>query len=120
LQRGEPLVLFPEGTRQSGPEVTEMFDGPAWLSGRAQAPILPIGLGGTEAAMGKGVKFPRPARMSVVIGRPIAPPVPNDKGRVSRRAVSEKSLELREALQELFDEAQSLSGTPNRHPAAPE
>jgi 1-acyl-sn-glycerol-3-phosphate acyltransferase len=115
LQRGEPLVLFPEGTRQTGPQVTEMFDGPAWLAGRAQVPILPIGLGGTEAAMGKGVKFPKPARMTVVIGKPLYPEPPTDKGRVSRRAVRELSEELRTTLQVLFDEAQAKSGTPNVH-----
>jgi 1-acyl-sn-glycerol-3-phosphate acyltransferase len=113
LERGEPLVLFPEGTRQSGPVVTEMFDGPAWLASRAQVPILPIGLGGTEKAMGKGTKFPRPAKMAVVIGKPIYPAKPGDRGRVPRRAVRELSEQLRESLQELFDEAQELAGTPN-------
>jgi 1-acyl-sn-glycerol-3-phosphate acyltransferase len=113
LERGEPLVLFPEGTRQSGPVVTEMFDGPAWLASRAQVPILPIGLGGTEKAMGKGTKFPRPAKMAVVIGKPIQPPEPSAKGRVPRRAVRELSEELREQLQTVFDEAQDLAGTPN-------
>jgi len=115
LERGEPLVLFPEGTRQSGPVVTEMFDGPAWLASRAQVPILPIGLGGTEKAMGKGTKFPRPAKMAVVVGRPIVPPKPSESGRVPRRAVRELSEELRRSLQEAFDEAQSLAGTPNAH-----
>jgi 1-acyl-sn-glycerol-3-phosphate acyltransferase len=118
VERGEPLVMFPEGTRQSGPVITEMFDGPAWLACRAQIPILPIGLGGTEAAMGKGTKFPRPVRMTVVIGEPIQPPARTDKGRVPRRAVHELSEELRSTLQDLFDEAQVLAGTPN--PPRPE
>ena len=114
LKRGEPLVLFPEGTRQSGPLLTDMFDGPAWLACRAQCPILPIGIGGSEAAMAKGTKFPRPAKMTVVIGPPIQPPPPTDKGRTSRRAVRELSDELKARLQELFDEAQVKAGTPNR------
>lgn len=113
LERGEPLVLFPEGTRQSGPVVTEMFDGPAWLACRAQVPILPIGIGGSETAMGKGTKFPRPARITVVVGAPIYPPRPGDNGRVPRRAVRELSDGLRATLQDLFDEAQALAGTPN-------
>jgi len=113
LERGEPLVLFPEGTRQSGPVITEMFDGPAWLAGRAQVPILPIGIGGSEKAMGKGTKFPRPVVMTVVIGKPIMPPPPDAKGRVPRRAVRELTEELRESLQQLFDEAQELAGSPN-------
>jgi 1-acyl-sn-glycerol-3-phosphate acyltransferase len=103
----------PEGTRQSGPVVTEMCDGPAWLACRAQVPILPIGIGGSETAMGKGAKFPRPVRMTIVVGEPLYPPKPGPNGRVPRRAVRELSDELRAALQALFDEAQSLAGTPN-------
>src|SRR5689334_6361588 len=36
VERGEPLVLFPEGTRQHGPLITEMFEGPSWLACRGQ------------------------------------------------------------------------------------
>src|SRR3954452_18965267 len=43
LKRGEPLVLFPEGTRQTGPDIAEMFDGAAFLSCRTGAPIVPMG-----------------------------------------------------------------------------
>ena len=28
LERGEPLVMFPEGTRQSGATMQDLFDGP--------------------------------------------------------------------------------------------
>lgn len=114
LERGEPLVLFPEGTRQSGPVVTEMFDGPAWLASRAQVPILPVGIGGSEKMMGKGAKFPRPSKLAVVVGTPIPPPAPGPNGRVPRRAVRETTVRLRDELQQLFDEAQELAGTPNR------
>ena len=114
LERGEPLVLFPEGTRQSGPVVTEMFDGPAWLASRAQVPILPVGIGGSEKMMGKGAKLPRPSKLAVVVGAPIPPPAPGPKGRVPRRAVRDTTVRLRDELQALFDEAQELAGTPNR------
>lgn len=114
IERGEPLVMFPEGTRQSGPVITEMFDGPAYVACRGQAPILPIGLGGSERAMGKGMKMPRPTKMTIVIGKPIYPPKPGPSGRVPRRAVREMTVELRDHLQDLFDEAQALAGTPNK------
>jgi 1-acyl-sn-glycerol-3-phosphate acyltransferase len=63
LERGEPLVLFPEGTRQSGPVVAEVFDGAAYVASRTGAPIVPVGIGGSEQAMPKGAKLPRPTRM---------------------------------------------------------
>ena len=113
LERGEPLVLFPEGTRQSGPVITEMFDGPAWLASRAQVPILPVGIGGSETMMGKGAKFPRPSKLAVVIGEPIPAPPRGPSGRVPRAAVREVTVQLRRDLQRLFDEAQELAGTPN-------
>ncbi len=113
LHRGEPLVLFPEGTRQSGPVITEMFDGPAWLAARAQVPIVPVGIGGSEKMMGKGARFPRPSKLAVVIGPPIPPPEPGPSGRVPRRAVSETTATLQTDLQQLFDRAQEIAGTPN-------
>jgi 1-acyl-sn-glycerol-3-phosphate acyltransferase len=105
--------MFPEGTRQSGPEITAMFDGPAYVAGRAQVPILPVGIGGSERALGKGARIPRPTKLVLLVGEPIAPPAPGPNGRVPRRAVRETTEDLRRDLQVLFDEAQALAGTPN-------
>jgi 1-acyl-sn-glycerol-3-phosphate acyltransferase len=38
LKNGEPVVMFPEGTRQSGPEVQPLFDGPSYVALRAGVP----------------------------------------------------------------------------------
>ncbi len=110
LERGETLVMFPEGTRRSGPIVLEenMFDGPSFLSGRQQVPIVPIGIGGSERAMPIGAKFVRPRKIIFLIGEPLAPPTPNDNGRVSRRAVQQHTDVLRAQLQELFDQASAM------------
>lgn len=115
VERGEPLVMFPEGTRQHGPDVAELFDGPAYVACRTGAPIVPVGMGGTEAAMPKGARFIRPVKVVITIGRPLLPPPPKESGRVSRRAVRELTEELGQAVQALFDEAQALAGHPNRH-----
>ena len=115
VERGEPLVMFPEGTRQTGPLVKEFFDGPAYVACRTGVSIIPIGLGVTERAMAKGRKFIRPVKMVVVIGEPIAPPPKKESGRVSRNGVREMTAELRARIQDLFDEAQLLAGSPNQH-----
>jgi 1-acyl-sn-glycerol-3-phosphate acyltransferase len=107
--------VFPEGTRQFGPDVAEMFDGPAYMACRTLTPIVPIGMGNTEAAMPKGAKFIRPVKMVIVIGEPIEPPPLKASGRVSRKAVRDLTAELGESIQVLFDEAQALAGNPNRH-----
>lgn len=118
IERGEPLVMFPEGTRQHGPVVQPFFDGPAYVACRTQVPIVPVGIGGTERAMGKGSKLPRPARTCLVIGHPIHPPAPDPvRDRVPRRDVQALTARLSEEVQRLFDEAQARIGDPNRPPA---
>jgi len=114
VERGEPLVMFPEGTRQVGPDVAEMFDGPAYVACRTGTPIVPVGLGGTEAAMPKGAKFIRPVKMVMVIGEPIVPPPLKESGRVSRSGVRDLTARLGGEIQVLFDEAQALAGRPNQ------
>jgi cytidylate kinase len=111
LAAGEPVVLFPEGTRKSGPRVQPLFDGAVYVAARTQVPIVPVGIGGSERAMGRGSRFIRPVRIHIVIGQPIAPPTLKASGRVPRRAVQQASDELREILQQLYDEAQVRAGT---------
>ena len=109
LEGGEPLVVFPEGTRQSGPVVQPLFDGAAYIALRARVPIVPVGIGGSERVMPKGKKLLRPRKMHLVVGPPIQPPV-DAEGRVPRRAVKELTEQLHTELQRLFDEAQAKAG----------
>ena len=104
LAGGEPLVLYPEGERKTGPVVQPLFDGAAYVAARAGVPIVPVGIAGTERVMPKGAKFLHPAKVHIVIGKPIVVP-PSDSGVVSRAAVRKTTSELHTALQDLFDEA---------------
>ena len=112
LRDGEPLVLFPEGTRQSGPLVQPLFDGAAYLAIRTGVPIVPVGIGGSERAMPKGSKVLRPVKVHVVVGEPIRADGAGPSGRASRRAVHELTERLRQELQRLFDEARVKAGAP--------
>ncbi len=105
IEQGEVMIVFPEGTRQSGPKVEGVFDGTSYLANKTGAPIIPIGIAGTEAAMGPGAKFVRPARCAIVVGEPMAPP----EGRMSRPALAKFSAEVSSRLQSVFDEAQALT-----------
>ncbi|MFZ2057385.1 MAG: lysophospholipid acyltransferase family protein [Acidimicrobiales bacterium] len=125
LGGGEPLVMFPEGTRRSGPEVHELKDGVAYLSLRTGVPVVPIGIGGSERAMPRGSSFPRPTRVNIVIGQPILARSPADAGelhrsgearepaasgrraRVGRAATSEQSARVRAGIQQAFDSAEA-------------
>lgn len=106
LQAGEQVVVFPEGTRQTGPRVAEVFDGMSYLASRTGAAVVPVGIAGTEAAMSTGTRLPRRVRVAMVAGPPIRPP----EGRMSRPQMSRFSADIRERLQEVFDEAQALVG----------
>lgn len=109
IQGGEPLVLFPEGTRKSGPLVQPLFDGAAYVACRCRVAIVPVGIGGSERVMPKGKKMLRPRKVHVVIGPALQPPVDAD-GRVPRRAVKELTEQLHTELQRLFDQAQVKAG----------
>lgn len=113
IEAGEPLVIFPEGTRQHGPVVEEIFDGPAFVQSRTGVPIVPVGIGGSEAAMPKGAKFIKPKKARLVVGPPLVA-IESDGPKARRTAVRSRSAELRVVLQDLFDHAQREAGTPNR------
>ncbi len=108
----EPVVLFPEGSRQTGPTIMPLYDGVAYVATRCQVPVVPVGIGGSEAAMPKGARFVRPRKVVVLVGEPIPPPPLNDTGRASRKAVKEFSERLADELQRVFDDAQRKAGQP--------
>lgn len=114
LESGEPLVLFPEGTRQSGPLVQPLFDGAAYVAVKAGVPIIPVGIGGSEGVMPKGSKMIYPRKCVLVVGEPIVATA-DESGRIPRSAVKDITEQLTIDLQRLFDEAQRLAGTPNNY-----
>lgn len=110
VESGEPLVLFPEGERKSGPVVHPLFDGAVYIALKAGVPIVPVGIGGSERVMPKGAKFLYPKKVYVIVGPAIVPPHGENNGRISRSAVKEQSALLHAELQRLFDEAQRRVG----------
>jgi 1-acyl-sn-glycerol-3-phosphate acyltransferase len=93
-------VLFPEGTRKEGLQVAPLHDGAMFVAARTGAKVVPVGIGGSERAMPKGAKFPRPAKIRIVVGPALDPP--SSEGRVARSALSAKSEELRVALESAY------------------
>jgi 1-acyl-sn-glycerol-3-phosphate acyltransferase len=110
LKRGEVLVLFPEGTRRAGPVIEDLMEGAAFLSARTGAPIVPIGIGGSDLAMPKGKTLPKPLTIQVVIGPAIPPPARTGGGRVSRSSVHAATADLVVKLQAVYDEARARTG----------
>ena len=110
---GSPLVMFPEGTRQHGPVVQDLFDGTAYVAAKTNVPIIPMGIGGSEAMMPKGAKLLKPSKLVLIVGDPIPPPERTAAGRTPRSAVAAITERLHDEIQALFDEAQARAGRPN-------
>jgi 1-acyl-sn-glycerol-3-phosphate acyltransferase len=109
LAGGEPLGMFPEGTRRSGPVVEDLHHGVAFVAARMGVPVVPIGIGGSERILARGRKLPKLSRVVVVVGEPIQPPARAAGASVRRGDVAALTEQLREAVQHLFDEAEAAT-----------
>ena len=108
IEGGEPLVMFPEGERKSGLEVQPLFEGAAYIAMKTGAPIVPVGIGGSERVMPKGAKFIYPRKMYVVVGTPMSVPVVEGQtAKEQREASRQLTTDLHTELQRLFDRAQA-------------
>lgn len=108
IEGGEPLVLFPEGERKSGPVVQPLFEGAAYVAMRTGVPIVPVGIGGSERVMPKGTKFIYPRKLRVIVGPPLCAPAAASP-KEQRAATRQLTIELHAELQRLFDLAQARS-----------
>lgn len=85
LARDRAVVLFPEGHVSPDQTMHKGQAGAAYLAIKTQAPVLPVGIYGTEKFHPKRMAFPL-CRFHVNIGQPFTPPV--IEGKVSRDAVN--------------------------------
>ncbi len=110
LRQGQLLVLFPEGARQEGPEVRPLLEGATFLAARVGAPVVPLGIGGSDRAMPKGRRFPKPVRVHLVVGEPMPAPARSAGGRVSRSGVHAATEDLRGRIQIVYDRSRQAAG----------
>ena len=100
LDRKEMLLVFPEGGRQHGDHIGDLFHGTAYLAARSGASVIPVGIAGTEEAMAQGVRFPRPRKVQVVVGATLRPPDFSAKRSELRSWTSELSVSLQSVQME--------------------
>jgi 1-acyl-sn-glycerol-3-phosphate acyltransferase len=63
--------IYPEGTRSLDGRLYRARVGVGWLALKSRAPIVPVGITGTNEVLPVGAKFPRMKRITVRFGEPI-------------------------------------------------
>lgn len=104
IDGGEPFLVFPEGSRQIGDDIREIFDGAAYLASKTNAAIVPVAIHGTDVVLPSGQRWPRRAEVTIVVGDALTVE-PNDKGRVPRSEIRRVTEDLRLHLDKAMHEA---------------
>ncbi len=78
LKKGQVVGMFPEGKRSLNNRIQPMQPGTSFVAVRSGAPILPVGISGSEQIKGIGFILRRP-RITVTIGQPFTLPPVEDK-----------------------------------------
>ncbi len=81
LEKGEIVLLHPEGTRSSDGQLGEFKDGAAYLSVKSGAPILPVFIDGAYEIFNRHMKMPksfdfrrlRRMKLRISFGKPMNP-----------------------------------------------
>jgi 1-acyl-sn-glycerol-3-phosphate acyltransferase len=101
LNGGGAFGIYPEGTRSRDGRLYRGRTGVGWLALSSGAPVLPVGLVGTQRVQPIGARLPRVHRLQVRIGKPVDPGIYADlpPGRARR-----------EITDEVMDRVAELSG----------
>jgi len=105
LEEGHALLVFPEGTRgEEGRPLREGKAGVGMLAVLSGAPVVPVYVSGTGAALPRGRSLPRPTRVRVTFGPPLTFKMQGQRdGRGGKRAGDDGRKEAyREAAQEMM------------------
>jgi 1-acyl-sn-glycerol-3-phosphate acyltransferase len=99
LVRGDVLSIYPEGTRSRDGMLHRGHTGVAQLALMSGAPIVPVGLVGTDRIQPIGARVPRPFRRATVrFGEPLDPAAYGGSSRRRRQMLTD---DLMEAIRRL-------------------
>lgn len=99
LDSGKALLIFPEGTRSPG-ALRKATDGLAYLALSSGAPVLPVGITGTEHIRGMFCIAFHFQRLRVTIGEPFT--LPRAEGRVDRAQLQAAMDQVMKRIAELL------------------
>jgi 1-acyl-sn-glycerol-3-phosphate acyltransferase len=99
IDNGWIAAVFLQGTRTKDGRIDDPKLGAAWIAAKAQVPLLPVSLWGTEKIMTAKLPFPKPVALTVRIGDAIAPPQSTKKDDL--QAVSDRCAAAINSLHDL-------------------
>ncbi|MDY6893645.1 MAG: lysophospholipid acyltransferase family protein [Chloroflexota bacterium] len=102
LQKERALGIFPEGRRSLNGQLQAMQPGASLIAARSGAPIVPIGITGSEKVNGIGYILRRP-KIVVRIGQPFM--LPKDEYKPNRTGLMKHSDMILERIAELIPES---------------
>ena len=106
---GEPVAVFPEGTRQHrARDRRAVRRAPRSSRSSSGVPIVPVGIGGSEQILPKGKLFPRIHRVAVSVGR-ADPAAGARRPRPACRGHASSPRSCSVELQRCFDDAERLA-----------
>ena len=89
LKNGEPLLLFPEGTRGVGDRPKEVHAGVGLIVQKTGVPVLPILIEGSDQVMLEGSKWFKHGKITIKIGPPLSFSPDGDRIKTARQIVSQ-------------------------------
>ena len=100
LAGGRLFGIYPEGTRSPDGRLYRGRPGVARLALRTGAPVIPVGISGTDRMQPRGRRLPRPARVRVHFGPPLtfAEYQGKEGNRVAQRAIMDEIMRAIHAL----------------------
>ena len=99
LADGVALVMFPEASRSKNAQLQPAFPGSALIASHSGAPILPVGIAGTEKIKGMAWILRRP-HITVNIGQPFY--LPPARSKLTRARLAEHTDFIMQRIAELL------------------
>ena len=101
LQRGERVLLFPEGSRSWDGTPQKGEPGVGLVIAKTGVPVQPLRIFGAHEAMPRGATLPRPGKIRVVVGEPVVFTEEEraTKGKDGYLRLSEKTMQAIAALE---------------------
>lgn len=102
LDKGECIVIFPEGTRSPDGVLGQGRSGAVVIAIRGGCPIVPAAIIGSEKALTKGSKFIKLVPVTVKFGEPYRINYDGDLDQIPREVLRRETYELMERIEALL------------------